>query len=138
MNDIFFLKQVDNSLVRREVDRAWIRRFGSCLVLIFLSVGVLLAQEWERVRIRETEYQLERVRTECDGIRQQNHLLRVERASLRSPQRIDQIARNDLGMTLTSPRQVMLLDAGSTGDQPVLAQVQTSPAGLSSKPRAAE
>ncbi|MDD5542029.1 MAG: cell division protein FtsL [Acidobacteriia bacterium] len=138
MNDIFFLKQVDNSCIRKEIDHAWIARFGTCLALISLFVGALLAQEWERVQIREMGYQMERVRAECDEIQGQNHLLQVERASLRSPQRIDQIARNDLGMTPTSARQVMMLDAGSAADQPVMAQAQATPPVLTSKSHVSE
>lgn len=138
MNDIFYLKQVDNSSIRKEIDRAWIARFGTCLAMISLLVGVLLAQEWERVQIREMGYQMERVRAERDEIQGQNHLLQVERASLRSPQRIDQIARIDLGMMPTSARQVMMLDAGAMTDQPVMAQAQASTPGLSSKPHVAE
>jgi cell division protein FtsL len=139
MNDIVYLKMVDNSRICRPVDLRLSLEMGGWLVMSFLVVGILLFQAWEHVQIRQIGYQIESVRSDSDVIQSENHLLMVERAALRSPQRIDAIACNTLGMARPSQQQVVVLDATHTlGEQPIMAQVQTTDSSMSPKRRAAE
>lgn len=139
MNEVFYLKPIDNSRIRKPVDLRMSLELGFWLLVGFLMVMALLLQAWERVEIRQIGYGIENVRSETDAIQQENHLLLVERAALRSPERIDSLARANLGMTLPLQQQTIVLDPTHTiGDQPVLAQVHSVGTAISPKPRVAE
>lgn len=139
MNDIYYIKTVDNSRLRKPVDLKIILELGSWLMVGLLVVVILLLHAWEQVQIRQIGYQIEAVRSEGDTVQQENHLLLVERAALRSPQRIDSIARASLGMTPPSQEHVVVLDATHTmGEQPVMAQVRAVDASITSKHRTVE
>lgn len=139
MNDIFYIKTVDNSRVVKEMDLRKNLELGFWLGMAFVLVGALLLQAWVKIQIRQTGYQIETVRSESESLLGENHLLMAERAALRSPQRIDWLARANLGMTNPMQQHLIVLDATHTmGDQPVLAQAQTAETVIPLKPRAAE
>jgi cell division protein FtsL len=124
MSDIFYMKDIDNSRIRKPMDLKMSLDLCSWILLGFIVLGAFLLQAWQHVQIREAGYRIERVRSETEGIEHENSLLSVERAMLRSPQRIDMIARANLGMTLPSQEQRVVLDSTHTlGGQPVMAQV---------------
>ena len=125
MNDIYYLRELDNSRICRPVELRMSLQLGSWLLVGLFLVSVLLLQAWESVQLRQMGYRIESLRTDTDAVQQENHLLLVERAALSSPQRIDSIARTTLGMTLPSQEQVIMLDSTHLlGDQPVMAQVR--------------
>ena len=139
MSDIFYMKDIDNSRIRKPVDLKMSLDLCSWLLLGFIVLVSFLLQAWQHVQIRETGYRIEQVRSETEGIEQENNLLSVERASLRSPQRIDTIARTNLGMTLPSQGQRVVLDSTHTlGEQPVMAQVSPVEGTVPIRPRAGE
>ncbi|MFI5175479.1 MAG: cell division protein FtsL [Terriglobia bacterium] len=139
MNEIFYLKPVDNSRIRKPIDLRMSLQLGSWLLVASLLVMALLLQAWERVEIRQMGYQIENVRSETDTIQQENHLLLVERAALRSPRRIDSLARVSLGMTLPLQQQMIMLDSTHTlGEQPVMAQVHSAGETIPPKSRGVE
>jgi cell division protein FtsL len=139
MNDVFYLKPVDNSRIRKQIDLRMSLELGSWLLMASVFVIALLLQAWERVEIRQIGYRTEQVRSETDSIQQENHLLLVERTALRSPRRIDSLARVNLGMTFPQQQQTIVLDATHTlGDQPVMAQVRSAGAAIPPKPRGVE
>lgn len=127
MNDICYLKPIDNSRIRKPVDLNWSKQFAGGLLLTSILVAVMLVQAWESMQIRQIGYQIETVRSEAEVLQQENHLLLVERAALRSPQRIDVLARGDLGMSPLAQQQMIVLDSiRVSGDQPVMAQVRSA------------
>lgn len=139
MNDIFYIKTVDNSRVVKEMDFRKNLELGFWLGMAFVLVCVLLLQGWVKVQIRQTGYCIETVRSESDTLLGENHLLMAERAALRSPQRIDWLARANLGMTNPLQQQLIVLDATHTmADQPVLAQAQSADVAIPLKLRATE
>ena len=125
MNDIYYLRELDNSRISRPVDLRMNLQLGSWLLVALFLLGALLLQAWESVQLREMGYRIESLRSETDAVQQANHLLQVERAALSSPQRIDSIARDTLGMMIPSQQQLIMLDSTHlVGDQPVMAQIQ--------------
>jgi cell division protein FtsL len=124
--DIYFLKRIDNSRLRREVDREK-RRECFCVLglglLVFLF-GLLIA--WQHFQCVRYGYQIEEVKTQRAAIEEWNHQLRLEQASLADPQRIDTLARKELGLTSPSAQQVIRLsgaaEAASETSRPELAQ----------------
>ncbi len=77
-------------------------------------------QHFECIQIRYQVSQLESQRAKAVQLNQQLHL---EVASLRSPMRVDTIARNQLGLTVPVPGQVAPADAP---DDAVVAQAQSA------------
>ena len=70
---------------------------------IFLAA---MAFSWPHLQAVQLGYEFNRLQVEKSQLAQLNAKLKVERAGLRSPSRIDEIARRDLGMTDPSPEQL--------------------------------
>jgi cell division protein FtsL len=113
--DIYFVKRIDNSHLRREVDRGK-RRECFCLlglgVLVFLF-GLHVA--WQSFQYVRGGYQIEAVKSERAALEEWNHQLRLEQASLADPQRIDTLARRDLGLAPPAPQHVIQVGGAAAG-----------------------
>lgn len=73
---------------------------GKCLVMgIFVVIIAVIVTMGSEVIIRGG-YDLVRLKTQAAGIEKENEALRVEIAKLKSSQRIQQIAMNELGMVM--------------------------------------
>jgi len=111
--DVYYLKPIDNSRLRRELDGET-RRECFCLfglvLLVFLFVFVFAWQS--SVFVREG-YQIEKTRTQRDALEEWNRELALEHASLADPQRIDTLARRELGLALPQPQQVIRLEGAA-------------------------
>jgi cell division protein FtsL len=105
--DIQFVKRIDNSRLRREVDREK-RRECYCLlglgILVFLF-GLLFA--WQSFQFVRDGYQVEEIKAQRDAMEEWNRQLSLEQASLADPQRIDKLARRELGLAPPQPQQVI-------------------------------
>ncbi len=115
--DVYYLKPIDNSRLRREVDRGT-RRECYCLlglgVLVFLF---LLVFAWQSFAFVRDGYQVESARTQRESLEEWNRQLRLEHAALADPQRIDALARKNLGLSLPRPHQVIRVgDADSPAE----------------------
>jgi len=64
---------------------------------------------WSRVELVNLEYNISSMERKLRALKQEERCLRLEVASLRSPSRIEQVARNDLGMRLPSPEQTVVV-----------------------------
>src|SRR6202161_875454 len=96
--EIYFAKPIDNSrLVKLEDPRRSreMRHFGIALTCLFLLV---MTYTWQHFKAIEYGYKVESLRSQRDGLLEMNRALRLEEASLRSPDRIDKLARQ-YGMT---------------------------------------
>jgi hypothetical protein len=122
--EIYFSKTIDNSrLVKLEDPRRnrEMKHFGTALAVLFLLV---FAYTWQHFRAIEYGYQVEAAKRELSGLTEMNHALRLEDASLRSPDRIDVLARR-MGLVPPAPGQVVRMDAAAGDAQgPVLASVE--------------
>jgi cell division protein FtsL len=70
-----------------------------------LASGVLL-YAWQHFHSLQLGYQLEELKAARTQAQELNQQLRLEVAALKSPLRIDAIARRDLGLTAPVPGQV--------------------------------
>ena len=82
-------------------------------------------------------YQIEEAQKTKEQLSEIGRQLRLERASLRNPQRIDAIARGELGMVIPAPGQLVTSSADSPLNTPTLPgptmQLQAQPAALTAK-----
>ncbi len=121
--EIYFSKPIDNSrLVKIEDPRRGreMKQFGLALGCLFLLV---MTFAWQHFKAIEYGYKIEALRTQRTELTEMNHALRLEEASLRDPERIDQLARK---MGLQSPQagQVIRMDSAMPqSDMPVMASM---------------
>jgi cell division protein FtsL len=118
--EIYFVKRIDNSRLHREVDRDKRRECFGLLALgtlAFLFIMLFAWQHFECVRYGYLIQQMKQVQSEKV---EQNHSLKVQFASLSDPQRIDTLARSELGLAPPKPSQVIQI-----GD-PVAARSRTT------------
>jgi cell division protein FtsL len=107
--EFYFVKHIDNSRLVREVD---VERRRECFSLLGLGVLVflfVLLFAWQHFQCVRYGYQLEQYKAERSTLEEQNHRLRLEEAALADPQRIDTLARTQLGMVSPGPQQIIRL-----------------------------
>lgn len=78
---------------------------GLCLVVL---AGALF-HVWHHIHVVRQGYELERLRAAHAKLVQENKTLRLEAGQLRSLRRVEDIARNRLGMVTPARGQVILL-----------------------------
>lgn len=110
--EIYFLKRIDNSRLRREIDPEKRRECYSLLGLGVLVFLFMLLFAWQHFQCVRYGYQIEQLKSSSAALRESNHQLRLEQAALADPQRIDTLARTELGLAAPAPRQVIQTGAG--------------------------
>ena len=106
MSEFYTVKQIDNSRLVRFVAPNHMRecaRVVSLGALIALCAFLYAWQHFETIQLR---YKLESLRSERAQATELNQQLKLEIAGLRAPERIDVIARRQLGLTAPMPGQV--------------------------------
>jgi len=105
--EIYFVKQIDNSRLRREVDREKRRECFSLLGLGILVFFSCMLFAWQHFQCLRYGYQIEELKKQRTTLQECNHRLQLEEAALANPQRIDTLARTELGLASPEPRQVI-------------------------------
>jgi len=108
-------KRIDNSRLRRPKAPGQVRQLGRWLGVGLLFASCTLLYAWQHFRCLQMGYQLEELKAERARAAEQNLQLRLEAAALRSPMRIDAIARGELGLTAPVPGQVVPLAGPGQG-----------------------
>jgi cell division protein FtsL len=140
--EIHLEKRIINNNVIREADARSHRDYIIVTVLGAIFLVGLFIYGWQHYRWIQYGYRIEEAQKKKEQLAEIGRQLRLERASLRSPQRIDSIARRDLGMVIPIPGQrVTLSDTPLTVPvtrppqpvQPQEAELQPQPAALTAK-----
>ena len=109
MPEIHIMKQIDNSRLVKEVDYKQIKECLLFMILGVLCLVALLFLAWQQFEVVRRGYEREELHKEIQHLAEVNRQLKLERATLRSPQRIDLIARRKLGLMTPSFQQVVVL-----------------------------
>jgi cell division protein FtsL len=120
--ELYFVKHIDNSRLKREVDPV---RRHECYSLLCLSVVVfffVLVFAWQHFQCVQFGYRIEQAKTQKASFEEWNHQLRLERASLADPERIDYLARKRLGLVAPDPKRVIRLAPGDEAESSELAR----------------
>ena len=128
MTEYHTVKRIDNSRLVRPMAPHRVREW--CRIVIFggvLAAGGLL-YAWQHFQCLQLGYQLEELKAERTQAAELNLCLKLEVAALKSPMRIDAIARGTLGLTAPVPGQVSPVYGAS---EAVLAQARTTAEGPS-------
>ena len=90
--------------------RAQSRRATSrVLAVIFIMMGLAFLFVWSRSEVVQMGYRISEVRKQQEKLLSQKSQLELERASLRDPRRIEEIATRRLGMHLPKPSERIIL-----------------------------
>jgi cell division protein FtsL len=99
----YAIKQdVRNNPIVREIDEARQRQMRRTLAIGGLLVAVMLFSAWQNAALVQHGYKLQRLQEEIEEEKVVNGRLRLEIAALRSPQRIEDLAKQ---MKLVPPTQ---------------------------------
>jgi len=106
MTEFYTRKRIDNSRLQRPAApnrwREWLRMVT--LVSVLGAGGLLYV--WQHFQCIQLRYQIEELKAERGQATELNTQLRLETAALRSPVRIDAIARRELGLSVPVAGQV--------------------------------
>lgn len=80
------------------------------LGFIALLLVVSLFFVWSRVQVTGLEYEISQLESSLRDVQQETSNLRLEAASLRNPERIERVARKELGLHLPSAEQVITVN----------------------------
>ena len=101
-----------NAYLVRERDRKRLREL-LLVALLVLPLGVgLLADIWIHLGVIQTGYRLNELERTLSGLERQERRLRLEASYLASPQRIERLALEELGMAEPVPEQLVFAEAG--------------------------
>lgn len=93
--------------VRREWDRGSLRSLAFYSVVGFLFALLSVVYCWERHSLISQGYRIEQLRKEQAAIDELYRKLLLDRAALRSPERIDAYARQSLGLVSPPSHQII-------------------------------
>jgi cell division protein FtsL len=83
--------------------------YSTWIFIATILMAVLLIYVWSHIHMTELEYQVARELSSKEQLAEEQAKLKVELATLKSPQRIEIIAREKLQMTYPGREQVILL-----------------------------
>src|SRR5262245_61421448 len=109
--EVHLEKRIVNNNVIREADTKSHRDYIVVTALAAISLFGLFAYGWQHYRWIQNGYRIEEEQKQKEQLAEIGRQLRLERASLRNPQRIDAIARRDLGMVVPAPGQLVTFSA---------------------------
>jgi|HubBroStandDraft_1064217.scaffolds.fasta_scaffold23255_3 cell division protein FtsL len=121
--EYFTVKQIDNSRLVRPAHPARVQDFWRRLAVGVAMATCLLSYAWQHFECIQIRYRIEQLDSERAQATELNQQLHLEVATLRSPMRVDAIARNQLGLTVPVPGQVAPVDDSNDG---VVAQARTT------------
>jgi len=121
MTEYYTIKRIDNSRLVRPVSPARLLDFWRRLAAGAAMAACLLFYVWQHFECIQIRYNLEQLDLDRAQAAELNQQLHLEVATLRSPMRVDAIARNQLGLTIPVPGQVAPAEGPS---EAVLAQAR--------------
>jgi len=102
--------RVQRVRVVRELDRASFRTLAFYAAVCFLFALLALVYGWGRQTLVARGYGIEQLKAELAEAEEVGRRLQMERAALRSPQRIDAYARQYLGLVPPPSHQIIFSD----------------------------
>jgi cell division protein FtsL len=134
--EVHIEKRIINNHVIREADVRSHRDYIIVTALAAMFLFGLFAYGWQHYQFIQYGYRIQEAQKRQEQLSEIGRQLRLERAFLHDPQRIDSIARGELGMVVPQPGQLVTFNADAPlripGPQPQ-PEVQPQPAALAAK-----
>ena len=90
-------------------ERTWNVGYSTWIFIASILMAVALIYVWSHIHMTELEYQIARELSSRERMTEEQAKLKVELATLKSPQRIETIAKEKLQMVYPEREQVILL-----------------------------
>ena len=119
--EIYFNKAIDNSRLVKVADPKRAKEMRMFSVSVALLFVLCMVYAWQHLSSLEYGYKIEAQKIERDALLEQNRALKLEDASLRDPERIEQLATH-LGLIAPQAGQVMHLEVSRETSGPVMAK----------------
>jgi cell division protein FtsL len=103
-------KDVRNNLIVREIDRNRQRELWRSVLVGVFFVAVLLFSAWLNFELIRHGYVIERMRRDRVAEEEINRRLRLEVETLKSPERIERLAIEELQLVSPRREQAIILD----------------------------
>ena len=97
------------SAIRRNIDRRGFANFVATTLSCAFVASAMLLHAWVRTRVTEQGYRLSRASAEYRELTREHEALQIRAAELRSPQRIEELARTRLNMGPPAMDNVVVL-----------------------------
>jgi cell division protein FtsL len=110
--DSFVARAGTPSMIRRHIDRRGLLRFSALALACAVLAAAALVQIRVRTQVTHEAYALTRAASETRQLENQQRSLKAEVARLESPNRIEQLARERLGMGPAKAEQILILSGG--------------------------
>jgi cell division protein FtsL len=107
--DSFLGRAGDPSTIRKHIDRRGLVRFGALAAACAVVAAAALFQIWVRTQVTHEAYRLTRLTNESRALERARRSLEGELARLKSPPRIESLAREKLGMGPAKAEQILIL-----------------------------
>ena len=121
MTEYYTVKRIDNSRLSRAASPARARDFWQRVAAGAAIAACLLFYAWQHFECIQIRYQLEHLEVLRAQAVEENQKLHLTAASLSGRARVDSIARNELGLTVSTPAMNSPVEAPG---EPVLAQAR--------------
>ena len=109
MTDSFIGRGASPSTIRRAVDKRGFLDFATATAACGLLAAALLGHAWLRTKVTEEGYRLSRLSAESRDLAREHETLQIRAAELKSPSRIEELARMKLGMAPPPVDRVVVL-----------------------------
>jgi cell division protein FtsL len=109
MTESFAGRAASPSSIRRAVDKRGLLDFGAATAACGLLAVAALGHAYLRTRVTEEGYRLSRLSAESHDLSREHEALQIRAAELKSPQRIEELARTRLGMAPPPVDRVVVL-----------------------------
>jgi cell division protein FtsL len=110
--EIYFAKPIDNSRLVKVEDpkrQREMKQFSIAMCCLFLLV---MTYAWQHFKAIEYGYKIEALKNQRDAMAELNRNYRLEAVTLRSPERIDRLARQ-YGMQPPQAGQIIRMDSAT-------------------------
>lgn len=114
------MRQPGASAIRRNIDRRGLRNFAAGALACAVLAVAMLTHAWVRTRVTERGYELSRLSAESRALTREHEMLQIRAAELKSPQRIEELARSRLGMGPPPMERVVVLVGGGAVREPLM------------------
>jgi cell division protein FtsL len=99
--------------IRRSIERRALNDFAAVTLSCLLIAVAMLLHAWVRTRVTERGYALARLSAEYRELVREHERLQIAAAELKSPQRIEELARTRLNMAPPPVDRVVVLVGGA-------------------------
>jgi cell division protein FtsL len=107
------VRRQPKSAVRRNMERRALRNFAAGTLSCAMVAAAMLLHAWVRTRVTEGGYALSRLSVEYRELVREHERLQIAAAELKSPQRIEELARTRLKMGPPPVDRVVVLVGGA-------------------------